>query len=196
MNWIFLGNPPLYPSIDGWLLYRSNHLYKYILQTSRKKSPLDKVFYSKLFHTDSNKANVVGLKAWMNCGNLLDVEATGGSSKPSHEKDHTGLLLPKAFQLDILKKKRSWLIPSFLSFLNHASKICLMILRLKALTNKQNFDHKYKNTFSVPFSCDFSHSHMFNFNEHNQCKSPKHKQLVKSAYYHWLHACRDSYLYT
>lgn len=81
------------------------YLYRYILQTSRKKSPLDKVFYSKLFHTDSNKANVVGLKAWMNCGNLLDVEATGGSSKPSHEKDHTGLLLPKAFQLDILKKK-------------------------------------------------------------------------------------------
>lgn len=80
--------------------------YRYILQTSRKKSPLDKVFYSKLFHTDSNKANVVGLKAWMNCGNLLDVEATGGSSKPSHEKDHTGLLLPKAFQLDILKKKK------------------------------------------------------------------------------------------
>lgn len=78
----------------------------------------------------------------------------------------------------------------FLSFLNHASKICLMILRLKALTNKQNFDHKYKNIFSVPFSCDFSHSHMFNFNEHNQCKSPKHK-LNNWSNLHitdWMHA--------
>lgn len=47
--------------------FMNYHLYTCILQTSRKKSPLDKVFYSQLFHTDSNKANVVGLKAWMNC---------------------------------------------------------------------------------------------------------------------------------
>lgn len=76
----------------------------YVL-TSTKKFSFDKVLHPQLLHTDSNKANIVGLQAWMNARNLLYVEATCRSSKSSHKQDHTGLFLPKTLQPDILQNK-------------------------------------------------------------------------------------------
>lgn len=192
--WIFLRNPPLYPSIDGWLLYRSNPwiitFTSIFYKPPGKNPPLTKSSTpSSSTPIPTKRMLLASRRGWIVETSLMWRRQVG----------HPNLLMKRITQvcfsqklsnLTSLKKRRSWLIPSFLSFLNHASKICLMILRLKALTNKQNFNQKYKNIFSAPFSCDFSHSHMFNFNEHNQCKSPKYK-LNNWSNLHiidWMHA--------